>query len=119
MCVCVCVRVCVCVCVCGDVKHLLDKPVTSTVSDIRCHMAKHHIAPPSALGIKTDLTLPVPHAKHQPQIRELVQAAQERAKQVLMSHKSELHKLAKALIEHDTLTGQEIVELLGVHNRKK
>ena len=38
---------------------------------------------------------------------------EQRAKDLLLRHKHDLDKLAKALLEHETLTGAEIVDLLA------
>ncbi|KAF9164844.1 hypothetical protein DFQ26_000975 [Actinomortierella ambigua] len=42
------------------------------------------------------------------EIKALVEAAQARAAQLLKTHKEELHRLAKALVEYETLTQEEI-----------
>ncbi len=48
------------------------------------------------------------------QVRELVMAAYERAKGILRQHEGQLHQLAKALLERETLTGEQIRSLLGM-----
>lgn len=47
------------------------------------------------------------------EVRELLQAAYENAKHILVTHQDELHMLAQALLEHETLTGTQIKELLA------
>lgn len=47
------------------------------------------------------------------EVRELLQAAYENAKHILVTHQDELHMLAQALLEHETLTGSQIKELLA------
>ncbi|KAG0241148.1 hypothetical protein BGW41_006254 [Actinomortierella wolfii] len=42
------------------------------------------------------------------EIKALIEAAQARATQLLKTHKEELHRLAKALVEYETLTQEEI-----------
>jgi cell division protease FtsH len=42
------------------------------------------------------------------EIKRIVEGAHERAKQLLSDHLDELHALAKALLEYETLTGEEI-----------
>jgi cell division protease FtsH len=46
------------------------------------------------------------------EIRRVVEAGYDRAKQVLTEHRAELEALAKALLEYETLTGDEIKTLL-------
>ena len=46
--------------------------------------------------------------------RALVQAAYERAKDLLKRHESQLHILAHSLIDKETLSGDEIKELLNM-----
>ncbi|KAI5065464.1 hypothetical protein GOP47_0020159 [Adiantum capillus-veneris] len=47
------------------------------------------------------------------EMRELLQEAYEDAKRILVTHQDELHALAKALLERETLTGTQIKELLA------
>lgn len=47
------------------------------------------------------------------EVRKLVQEAYEDAKRILSTHQEELHALAKALLEKETLTGTQIKELLA------
>ena len=53
------------------------------------------------------------------EIRKIVDFCYDLAKQILTDKKDDLHKLAKGLIEYETLTGEEIIALLkdGVVNR--
>ncbi len=46
------------------------------------------------------------------EIRHFVDAAYERATKILTEHKEDLHKIAKALLDYETLTGDEIKDLL-------
>lgn len=48
------------------------------------------------------------------EIKRLVNGAHERASSLLKKHEAELHKLAGALIERETLTGTQIQTLLGI-----
>ena len=43
------------------------------------------------------------------------QAAYDRAKGVLKTHEAELHLLAKQLLQEETLSGQQIKELVEAH----
>jgi cell division protease FtsH len=47
------------------------------------------------------------------EIRGLVDGAHKRATDILTTEKEHLHLLAQALLEYETLTGDEIKELLG------
>ena len=51
------------------------------------------------------------------EVRDLVQGAYENAKYILTTNEEELHLLAKALLDHETLTGKQIKEMLA--NSKK
>ncbi|KAH7298157.1 hypothetical protein KP509_25G029600 [Ceratopteris richardii] len=53
------------------------------------------------------------------EVRRLLDEAYEDAKQTLITHKEELHALARALIEHETLTGTQIKELIAKVNTCK
>ena len=46
------------------------------------------------------------------EIRALVDGAHEKARSLLKSHEDQLHLLAQALLEYETLTGDEIKALL-------
>jgi len=46
------------------------------------------------------------------EVKRIVVGAHERAKQVLTDHIDQLHILAKALLEYETLTGDEIARLI-------
>ena len=52
-------------------------------------------------------------------MKRLVQTAYERAKSVLKQHDKDLHKLASALLERETLSGNQIKELLGISSQTK
>jgi cell division protease FtsH len=46
------------------------------------------------------------------EIRKLIDEAESKAREVLTTHIDDLHKLAKALLEYETLTGEEVRALL-------
>ncbi len=46
------------------------------------------------------------------EIRRIVQKAEDTARRILTEHKEDLHTLAKALLEYETLTGEEVRNLL-------
>ncbi|MDG6095364.1 ATP-dependent zinc metalloprotease FtsH [Acetobacter sp. AN02] len=46
------------------------------------------------------------------EIRGLIDAAYNRARNLLLEHIDDLHRLANALLEHETLTGEEIRQIL-------
>jgi len=46
------------------------------------------------------------------EVRRLIEEAEGKAREVLMAHMDDLHKLAKALLEFETLTGDEVKALL-------
>ena len=46
-----------------------------------------------------------------------MQTAYERAKTVLKQHDKDLHKLASALLERETMSGNQIKELLGISSQ--
>eukprot|EP00249_Psilotum_nudum_P024446 c29184_g1_i1 orf=464-2650(+) len=50
------------------------------------------------------------------EVRELVQRAYENAKHILTTHQKELHALAEALLENETLTGLQIKTLIASVN---
>ncbi len=47
------------------------------------------------------------------EVKAILDSSHVRAKDLLLRHKADLDKLAKALLEHETLTGAEIVDLLA------
>lgn len=47
------------------------------------------------------------------EIKDLVETSEKRAKEILTTHREELDRLAKALIEYETLSYQEIVDVLS------
>lgn len=47
------------------------------------------------------------------EIKHLVEESERRATEILTTHREELDRLAKALIEYETLTYQEIVDVLA------
>ncbi|ORX58220.1 ATP-dependent metallopeptidase Hfl [Hesseltinella vesiculosa] len=49
------------------------------------------------------------------EIKDLVQGGEARAKQILQSHREELDRLANALIEFETLSKDEIVDIMAGH----
>ena len=53
------------------------------------------------------------------EVKRLLEASYERALNLLKAHKKDLEKLAKALLERETLTTEEVHELLGIKVRKK
>ncbi len=46
------------------------------------------------------------------EVKALIQEADTRARQILTEHLDDLHRLAEALLEHETLTGEEIQAVL-------
>ena len=52
-------------------------------------------------------------AKVEDEVRLLLMDAYERAKAILHQHEAELHKLAKELLDKETLSGELIMGLLG------
>lgn len=46
------------------------------------------------------------------EVHKIIDEAYKKAKDILMAHQKELHKLADYLIEHETITGEEFMELL-------
>jgi ATP-dependent metalloprotease len=48
------------------------------------------------------------------QVKELVKSAYARAKKILMQHEKDLHKLAKELLDKETLSGEQIKKLLNI-----
>ena len=52
-------------------------------------------------------------------VRELIQAGEAAAKRILGKHRADLHSVAKALLEHETLTGAEVKKIMagGTINR--
>lgn len=49
----------------------------------------------------------------QPQVNSLLAEAYTNAKNILKAHEKELHLLAKELLDKETLTGEQIRELIG------
>ena len=47
------------------------------------------------------------------EVKSILDASHIRAKELLLKHKGDLDVLAKALLEHETLTGPEIIDLLA------
>lgn len=47
------------------------------------------------------------------EVKSILDASHVRAKELLLKHKGDLDVLAKALLEHETLTGPEIIDLLA------
>ena len=46
-------------------------------------------------------------------MRQLLDSAYNRAKNILTSHERDLHRLADTLLEKETLSGTQIIEMLG------
>lgn len=46
------------------------------------------------------------------EIRTLIEKAEKRAREILSQHTGDLHKLAEALLEYETLSGEEVAALL-------
>lgn len=46
------------------------------------------------------------------EVHKIIDEAYKKAKDILMAHQKELHKLADYLIEHETITGEEFMKLL-------
>jgi len=57
---------------------------------------------------KGDTTSPVMQAKIDDEIKRLTDESYIRAKNVLTKNKKQLHALAKALLEYETLDGEEV-----------
>ena len=51
------------------------------------------------------------------QVKRLVQTAYQRAKSVLQQHDKDLHTLANALLERETMSGAQINDLLGIKSQ--
>ena len=45
-------------------------------------------------------------------MRRIVEAGEKKARQVLTEHLEDLHKVAKALLEYETLNGEEVLALM-------
>ena len=48
------------------------------------------------------------------QVRKLLEAAHGRARKVLKQHEGELHQLARELLDKETLSGKQIMDLMGI-----
>ncbi len=46
------------------------------------------------------------------EIRELIEAGEDNARRILNEHMDDLHTLAKGLLEYETLSGDEVQQLL-------
>ena len=53
-----------------------------------------------------------PHTLTDAEIKELVEGAHTKASEILKGNEDKLHLLAQALLEYETLTGDEIKQLL-------
>ena len=53
------------------------------------------------------------------EVKRLLVDSYNRAKSVLVTHRRELDRLAKALIEHETLTGKEVLDLVKKNKQPK
>ncbi|KAL6618656.1 hypothetical protein ACP70R_033795 [Stipagrostis hirtigluma subsp. patula] len=53
------------------------------------------------------------------EVKEILERAYNNAKTILMTHDKELHTLANALLEHETLSGAQIKKLLAQANKNK
>ena len=51
------------------------------------------------------------------QVKRLVNSAYENARKVLKQHDRDLHKLAAALLEQETMSGQQIKDLLRISSK--
>ena len=51
--------------------------------------------------------------------RALVEDAYKRAKDLVKKHEKDLHRLAKELLDHETLSGRQINKLLGIASQKE
>jgi cell division protease FtsH len=53
-------------------------------------------------------------------IRDLIHTGEAAAKKILAKHRAELHAVAKALLEHETLSGEEVKKIMsgGTINRE-
>lgn len=52
------------------------------------------------------------------EVKKLLDASYERAKKLITAHRKELDLIARALIEHETLTGIEVQDALAGHLKK-
>jgi cell division protease FtsH len=52
------------------------------------------------------------------QVKRLTDQAYNNAKALIKKHEDKLHKLAKLLTDKETLTGDEVREVLGISNKK-
>ena len=63
--------------------------------------------PPTSIPLS-----PPPSALSPIQVKKLLEAAQNNARRLLTQHSAELHALASALLERETLTGQQVKEVM-------
>ncbi len=65
------------------------------------------------LGVKRSYSEEIARLIDQ-EIRNFVLQAEKRAEEILRQHEDKLHALAQALLEHETLSGDEVDEILGL-----
>lgn len=51
------------------------------------------------------------------EVKELIQSAYQRAKQILMDNKGKLHELAEFLYNEETITGEQFMEILNAEDK--
>ena len=73
-------------------------------------MCNFYYGKESKLLIKKKKTIPLNNNK---EIRKLVEEGYNKAKQILTDKIDDLHKIAKALITYETLTGEEIENIIN------
>lgn len=74
------------------------------------------IGPVSHSNDSDTTTSPATQAAIESEIRSLIEAAQERAKTLLSDKAVELERLARALVEHETLNLSEVKRGLSFHS---